>query len=298
LWRQGASVPDVFKAKVETLEQYRLRYSLFKSDEHLQAAHARAAMAIVWDDHEVENNYAGNWSEIGTKAEHFLYQRAAAYRAFYENLPVAPPALPEGPNNRIYDSFDVGTLMRFNLVDTRQYREESAEDASILGAEQEQWLNDKLATSPAQWNVVVNSVVVVPIADSTDQWDGFPTARRRLIESLSKVSDPVVFTGDIHQHCAAEIQSESGQPVGVELVATSIASDGDGFAGSKSTEWLEKPYVKAMDKRRGYIKVHATREHLDSEFVVVPWIERDDTAPRETAFSFRTNAGEHTLRSL
>ena len=58
LWRQGASVPDVFKAKVETLEQYRLRYSLFKSDEHLQAAHARAAMAIVWDDHEVENNYA------------------------------------------------------------------------------------------------------------------------------------------------------------------------------------------------------------------------------------------------
>ena len=298
LWRQGASVPDVFKAKVETLEQYRLRYSLFKSDEHLQAAHARAAMAIVWDDHEVENNYAGKWSEIGTKAEHFLYQRAAAYRAFYENLPVAPPALPEGPNNRIYDSFDVGTLMRFNLVDTRQYREESAEDASILGAEQEQWLNDKLATSPAQWNVVVNSVVVVPIADSTDQWDGFPTARRRLIESLSKVSDPVVFTGDIHQHCAAEIQSESGQPVGVELVATSIASDGDGFAGSKSTEWLEKPYVKAMDKRRGYIKVHATREHLDSEFVVVPWIERDDTAPRETAFSFRTNAGEHTLRSL
>ena len=76
------------------------------------------------------------------------------------------------------------------------------------------------------------------------------------------------------------------------------SSDGDGFAGSKSTEWLEKPYVKAMDKRRGYIKVHATREHLDSEFVVVPWIERDDTAPRETAFSFRTNAGEHTLRSL
>ncbi|MCG7450666.1 alkaline phosphatase D family protein [Corynebacterium kefirresidentii] len=298
LWRQGASVPDVFKAKVETLEQYRLRYSLFKSDEHLRAAHARAAMAIVWDDHEVENNYAGNWSEIGTKAEHFLYQRAAAYRAFYENLPVAPPALPEGPNNRIYDSFDVGTLMRFNLVDTRQYREESAEDASILGAEQEQWLNDRLATSPAQWNVVVNSVVVVPIADSTDQWDGFPTARRRLIESLSKVSDPVVFTGDIHQHCAAEIQSESGQPVGVELVATSIASDGDGFAGSKSTEWLEKPYVKAMDKRRGYIKVRATGEHLDSEFVVVPWIERDDTAPRETAFSFRTNAGEHTLRSL
>ena len=298
LLRQGATVTDAFKAKVETLEQYRLRYSLFKSDKHLQAAHARAAMAVVWDDHEVENNYAGVISEVGTRAEHFLYQRAAAYRAFYENLPVAPPALPDGPHNRIYDSFDVGSLIRFNLVDTRQYREEASETASILGAEQEEWLYNQLETSPAQWNIVVNSVVVVPIADSIDQWDGFPAARERLIDHLSRVSDPVVLTGDIHQHCAADIQTADGDPVGVELVATSIASDGDGFAGSKSKEWLEKPYVKAMDKRRGYIKVDVTRDHLDSEFVVVPWIERDDTAPRETAFAFRTQAGEHTLREL
>ena len=98
-----------FQGKVETLEQYRLRYSLFKSDEHLQAAHARAAMAIVWDDHEVENNYAGSWSEIGTKAEHFLYQRAAAYRAFYENLPVAPPALPEAVS---YTHLTLPTILR------------------------------------------------------------------------------------------------------------------------------------------------------------------------------------------
>ena len=110
---------------------------------------------------------------------------------------MAPPALPDGPNNRIYDSFDVGTLMRFNLVDTRQYREESAEDASILGAEQEQWLNDKLATSPAQWNVVVNSVVVVPIADSTDQWDGFPQRVAGLSNpfprSVTRLFSPAIF---------------------------------------------------------------------------------------------------------
>lgn len=312
LLRQGASVPPAFTAKVETLEQYRLRYSLFKSDEHLQAAHACAAMAVVWDDHEVENNYAGTWSEVGTAAEHFLYQRAAAYRAFYENLPVAPPALPDGPHNRIYTSFDVGTLARFNQVDTRQYRDEVAgtddptanESASILGFEQERWLYDKLETSPAQWNIVVNSVVVAPIADSEDQWDGFPSARRRLIERLIRVSDPVILTGDIHQHCAAEIWHETAvaesasTPVAVELVATSIASDGDGFPGSTSKQWLEHPWVKDMDKRRGYILVTLTPNDMVSEFVVVDWIERDDAAPRQTAFTYRTAAGERRLRKL
>lgn len=309
LWRQGASVPPAFEAKVETLEQYRLRYALFKTDPHLQAAHARAAMSVTWDDHEVENNYAGDWSDTGVPTEHFLYQKAAAYRAFYENLPVAPEALPEGPENRIYTGFDVGDLISFSILDTRQYRDPVAasedpdvgETASMLGAEQAQWLVDRLERSQAHWNILVNSVTVASIADSTDQWDGYPGARRKLMDQLAQVSNPVVFTGDIHQHCAAElwadptVSEEDSEAVAVELIATSVASDGDGAAGSNSTQWLRHPYVKAMDRRRGYIRVDVSRDQLDAEFVVVPWIERDDTAPRDTAFHYFTRSGEHRL---
>lgn len=310
LWRQGATVTEPFHSTVRTLEQYRLRYSLFKSDPHLKAAHARAAMVLTWDDHEVENNYAGGWSSTGVQPDHFLYQRAAAYRAFYENLPIAPEGLPVGPESRIYTSFDVGNLIRFSLLDTRQYRDPVAagddpatdENASMLGAEQEQWLSERLATSQAQWNVVVNSVTVAAIAEATDRWDGFPAARSRLMDQLARVSDPVVLTGDIHQHCAAELWADptvdesASVPVAVELTATSIASNGDGEAGSASTQWLRHPYVKAMDRRRGYIKIDVNRDRMDAEFVVVPWVERDDTAPRETAFRYRTRSGERRLR--
>lgn len=50
-----------------------------------------------------------------------------------------------------------------------------------------------------------------------------------------------VLTGDIHQHCAAELWDDTSDPessLGVELIATSIASDGDGQAGSTSDDWL------------------------------------------------------------
>lgn len=205
----------------------------------------------------------------------------------------------------------MGDLISFNILDTRQYRDPVAatddpaagESANMLGVEQEQWLFERLEQSQAQWNIVVNSVTVASIADSTDQWDGFPAARRRLMEQLAKVSNPVVLTGDIHQHCAAELWAdptvsvEDSEPVAVELIATSIASDGDGAAGSESSQWLRHPYVKAMDRRRGYIRVDVNGEQLDSEFVVVPWIERDDTAPRETAFRYRTRSGEHRLNA-
>ena len=306
LWRKGATVPEAFTHTVQTLEQYRLRYSLFKTDKHLQAGHARAPMVVIWDDHEVENNHAGLWSEKGTNRDFFSYQRAAAYRAFYENTPVAPEVCPEGPHSQIYNSFDVGDLLRFVNVDTRQYRDavpDSVDPAtladgnrSILGEKQERWMHEQFRTSRAQWNVLTNSVVVAPIADDkVDQWDGFPASRNRLMETFKHTKNPVVLTGDIHQHCAAELWDEAKKPTAVELICTSIASDGDGQAGTPSKEWLAHPYVKRMDQRRGYIRVNVTPARLESEFVVVPYIEKDDKAPRQTAFRFETPTGSNRL---
>ena len=306
LRRQGVEVPELFAQTVQTLEQYRLRYSLFKSDKHLQAGHAKAPMAVIWDDHEVENNHAGWWSEKGTQKSHFAYQRAAAYRAFYENTPIAPEAFPNGPYSKIYNSFDVGRLLRFVNVDTRQYRDAvvdasdkealNSENRSILGQEQERWMHERFQSSPARWNVLTNSVVVAPIADDkVDQWDGFPSSRKRLLQTFRNIQNPVVLTGDIHQHCAAELWGEADEPVGIELICTSIASDGDGQPGSSSDVWLKHPYVKKMDQRRGYIFVEVTKKQLNAQFVVVPYVEKDDQAPRQVAFTYYSPSGSRRL---
>ncbi len=79
------------------LESYRKRYALYKSDEDLQSMHAECPWIMTWDDHEVQNDYAGN--NPGTKGptvESFSKRRAAAYQAYYEHMPLPASVLVQG----------------------------------------------------------------------------------------------------------------------------------------------------------------------------------------------------------
>ncbi|MDA3645720.1 alkaline phosphatase D family protein [Saccharopolyspora indica] len=310
LLRRGApELGPEHQVEIETLEQYRLRYALFKTDPHLQASHAAAPWLVTWYDHEVQNNYNADQSEYGISPAHFRHRRAVAYRAFYEHLPLSLSALPEGPDSRVHRRFDVGSLARFNVLDTRQYRdpvpadsaEQHAEARTMLGREQENWLHDGMTGSPAAWNFIANGVAVAAITeDRVDQWDGYPAARRRLVEAMRRTSNPVVLTGDIHKHVAAELKADFADPgsstVGVELICTSIASDGDGAPTDGYTEdWLQHPYVKLYDGRRGYVRCTLTPDELVSDFKVVPWIEADANAPAQSVARFSTPAGNPGL---
>jgi hypothetical protein len=87
-----------------TLDEDRRRYALYKTDELLQSAHARVPWIITWDDHEVENDYAGSTSENDDEVAAFRKRRAAAYQAWYEHMPVRLDP-PTGPDYDIYRSF-------------------------------------------------------------------------------------------------------------------------------------------------------------------------------------------------
>ncbi len=309
LWRENAAVTAAEEFEIETLEQYRLRYARFKADPLLQAAHARAAWVFTWDDHEVENGYAGQHSNDGTPSELFVHRIAVAYRAFYENLPVSLDALPEGPRTTIYDSYDIGSLARLILIDGRQHRDlpPTADnrydpERTMLGQAQETWLHKQLQGSAARWNVIGNAVSLIPVRPDTelDSWDAYPAARQRLMRSLDGVSNPVVLTGDIHRAVAAELPADltdpSGPKAAVELICTSIGSDGDGAeTDSYAKDWLRYPYVRFYHARRGYVLVKLTPEKMISTYVNVEWIEADDTAPRKIAARFSTPDGTSRL---
>ncbi|PXY25343.1 alkaline phosphatase [Prauserella coralliicola] len=322
LWRQGVSVGPAHDAETQTLEQYRLRYALFKSDPHLRAAHARAPWIVTWDDHEVQNNYADAHSQYGISPEDFERRRAVAYRAYYENLPLRRTSLPSGPDMRLYRRTTWGGLADFHVLDTRQYRDNFPSDTtaggehtdprrSILGAEQERWLLAGLGRSRATWNVLAQQVVMAQIDRDTgpgrtfsmDQWDGFTASRDRVLGAVQRegVDNLVVFTGDIHRHVAAELKADftdpSSRTIGTELVTGSIGSDGDGAPTDGYTDlWLSNPHVRFYDGRRGYVHCRLDAERLTSEFRVVDYIERDDAAAVSTVARFVTEAGSPGLR--
>ncbi|WP_339936551.1 alkaline phosphatase D family protein [Undibacterium luofuense] len=240
-----------------TLSEYRARYAQYKSDPHLQAAHLAAPWLVTWDDHEIANDYANDRDE--RLDLRFIERRAAAYQAFYEHMPVRlHQAIPKGNEFaalRIYDRCDWGRLIRFHILDARQYRSYQActphqrggsamispgncsdlrdPTRTMLGYEQEQWLSRGLAKSTARWNTVVQQTlmaqcrrqnVVNPANNTsdfkvwTDGWDGYPLARQRLLQSLqsSKAQNPVIWSGDVHTFYAASLRADFNKSVSVE----------------------------------------------------------------------------------
>ena len=252
--------------EIESLDAYRNRHALYRSDPDLQAAHAAFAWIVTWDDHEFDNNYAADISEQdGIDIEKFLKRRADAYKAFYEHLPLRRSTLPHGPMMQLYRNITYGRLAQFSVLDTRQYRTDQPggdgnkppsdgvfdAQATLLGPIQEKWLCDGLADSPARWNILAQQVMMArvdrtpgdAVAWSMDQWAGYDVGRERLLQFLAdqKVANPVVLTGDIHTNWVNDLKidfdDEKSATVATEFVGTSITSGGDGAEKTKRHRW-------------------------------------------------------------
>ncbi|MGH3929012.1 MAG: alkaline phosphatase D family protein, partial [Pseudonocardiaceae bacterium] len=109
----GGNVRDHVGPEIETLANYRQRHAQYKTDADLQAAHAVAPWLVVWDDHELDNNWA---DEIPESAQpNFLTRRAAALRAYWENMPLRAAQRPNGIDMRLYRRVSWGRMATFHM---------------------------------------------------------------------------------------------------------------------------------------------------------------------------------------
>lgn len=293
-----------------TLEDYRARYALYKSDADLQAAHAACPWIVTWDDHEVDNDYADDRPEDGMPREQFLARRAAAYRAYYENMPLPERMRPQGADMRLHTQLGWGQLGRFFVLDGRQYRSwqacvrrgrrggsnlVDAEDCralsdperSMLGRAQERWLEGALASSSSRWNFLAQQTRMAQFDQKpgpgrrawTDGWDGYPAARARLLGFLEdrRIANPVVLSGDVHLFNVSDLKRDfddaRSSAVASEFVGTSITSQG--WPQHRLEELLpDNPHMKLLDGRfRGYVRMEATGKSLRADLRVMDTVK-------------------------
>ena len=308
--------------EIMTLDDYRARYTTYRTDADLQAAHASAPWVVTTDDHEVDNDYAGEISEDRASPETFLLRRAAAYQAFYEFMPLRRSSMPSGPDMQLYRRLSFGDLVEMNVLDTRQYRSTQpcggggnrpscaahvSDQQTILGQEQRRWLFEGLAASEACWNVLAQQVIVARLRRindegvdtwSMDKWDGYPVERQALLDLMAEegTRNPVVLTGDIHSNWVTDLQRdferESSEIVGTEFVGTSLSSGGNGRAmtGGGQRSMTNNPHVRFYNGQRGYVTATVTPELWTTEFRVVPNVTQPGGGV-ETAATFVVEDG-------
>lgn len=291
-----------------SLDDYRNRYALYRSDQNLQAAHAAFPWIVTWDDHEFDNNYAADISEEpNIVLQDFLQRRADAYKAFYEHMPLRRSTLPHGPFMQLYRNVSYGRLAQFSVLDTRQFRTDQPcgdrnkepcdgvfdPHASLLGPIQEKWLCDGLAASSARWNILAQQVMMArvdrtpgdAVAWSMDQWAGYDVGRKRLLQFLAdqQVSNPVVLTGDIHTNWVNDLKvdfdDEKAATVATEFVGTSITSGGDGAEKRKDTDGVlaDNPFVRFYNAERGYVRCEVTAKEWRTDFRVVTVVTKPES---------------------
>lgn len=296
-----------------TLDGYRQRHALYKSDPDLRAAHAAHPWVMTWDDHEVVNDYAGEQDARGTVGEAFLLRRAAAYQAYFEHMPVRlGPESAGSASMRIHDQMVWGQLAELWTLDCRQYRSPQAcpdplrgggrmvlgcdalvePQRTLLGTAQERWLEQGLTASRRAWKLVAQATQISPSGiDSplgrttyTDAWDGYPAARARLLQTVAdaRLADVVTLGGDVHMNVAAQLRlrpNDARSPVvASEIVSTSISSRGMSEPMLERIRAGNPDLVHARADERGYTRIEVTPQGLEAEFRTTPYPAQADAA--------------------
>ena len=214
-----------------SLNEYRQRYELYKTDPDLIRIHQQYPFLQVWDDHEIADN---GWKDGA--ANHnpntegpWNVRKSNGYQAFYEYQPMWP-----GQDSSVYRSVSYGSLAEMILLDTRFVgRQKQIYDVTdslvydsnrtILGTAQYQWLANELSATNAQWKLIANQVFFSPfhigwsaLPPQTpnslenlglDIWDGYPMERKKILNHISsnQIDDVVIMTGSIHAAFANEV---------------------------------------------------------------------------------------------
>jgi alkaline phosphatase D len=318
--------------EIVSLADYRTRHAQYKRDPDLQAAHRQHPFVAVWDDHELANNaWRGGAQNHQPGEGDWAERQRNALRAYLEWMPIREFGH-EGAG-RGWRRFEFGDLVDLIVLETRLERDlqvadprDASElgraDRTLLGADQEDWLERQIADSARQrmaWRVLAQQVQLAPLRPDAngairnpDAWDGYPVSRERLLSQLERqgLRDNVVLTGDLHSSWAIDVPRDLGAydpasgrgSLAVEFVVPGISAPGlldAALAERRAAEVMaEQPHVKWVDFfHRGYALLDVDRERAQCEWYHVKTVDTR-LAKESFARAFRSRRGADRLEPV
>ena len=230
-----------------TLPEFWAKYRGNRDDAATQRCFEETSFYVVWDDHEVSDNYHPDdpLAPIGRQA-------------FLDYWPVRKQ--PRGPHC-IYRSFRWGQALEVFILDARQYRDRKK--GTMLGREQKEWLLNGLSASTALFKFVATSVPIAGGGD--DRWDGYPRDRGQLLNYIKdkKIPGVVFLSADMHYAAITKIPKGRGL---LDITAGPLAAPLNRITNSANRRY---EFFLAQNFNFGKITVYpkATFPHAMLEFI-------------------------------
>ena len=285
------------------LADYRARYAQYLGDPDLQASRAACPWVVIWDDHEVENNYAGVAPEDIADMPTFAVRRLRRLPGVVgAHAGARRRGRRRSTTSTIYRTIAWGGLADLIMLDGRKYRTDQACDDVVAsprpavpdgrrtGADDARRRAGAVArpiSSPrrprsgrsrpadrAHGRPAANGAVL-----NYDQWDGYGRPASACSRRPRSPSGSIVLTGDIHLAGVGVLPG-----VGVEFVSTSICSSGLVPADLPDVVGTLGDIVAAELAHRGYTRHIVTPETWTAEFRIVD----DVTDPASPVSTWRT----------
>jgi len=312
--------------EIITLQDYRSRYSQYRLDKDLMAAHANHPFINIWDDHEVANNSYKDGAQNHQDDEGSYEERKqVARQVYYEWIPIR-----EGDKH--YRHFKFGNMADLIMLDERlegrTYIADSLSDPSLadssrtmLGMEQRNWFISQLRNSEAKWKVIGNQVIFSYLNwghetfnINLDSWDGYPIEQQIIADVIKELDDVVFVTGDTHTAWAFEVTNkpfdsynqETGDgAIAVEFGTTSInsANSNEMFADSLVRLHEQKivgteinPHLKWANMRdHGYLILSLQEDQATATWKFVETLTEPSLSIKEEK-TLKVLSGEIKLR--
>jgi alkaline phosphatase D len=251
--------------------------------------------------------------------------------------------VPEGPIDREVGHIQMNSAFgsrTFVIKDAFDVREQTVAP-SMLGAAQRAWAIETVTASTATWKVVASPLIMAQMVldlsayerlpdmfrnrfyFKTDQWDGFRTERRALLEACGTVENVVVLSGDLHGFYAAELHADfdaPGEPLAVEFGVSAISAatvDVQLEAVVAANPFLEafglgelipefdtnllatNPHIRHADSvRNGFAIVELGPDAVDVRFVPIGDVRSSSAATLPAEVAFRTRLGTRRIEVL
>ncbi|WP_299671946.1 alkaline phosphatase D family protein [uncultured Polaribacter sp.] len=306
--------------EIVTLNDYRTRYSQYRSEIEFQNLHAKFPFLFIWDDHEFANDAYAKGAKNHSEEEGVWKDRQAnAIKAYMEWMPIY-----KSPEKNPPHQIQIGQLIDLLLLEERasartkqinpcELNEKDVLEHTLLGKKQMNTLVNTIENSNKVWTVIANQVAFTGYSkvDSLfslkykDWWLGYPNDRNQVISAFKKATNkPIILTGDHHcsfvmalhddhlDSCKPKYISEHNtKPLAWEIMVPSVSSKNyDAYPDSIVNNYSKKlvnpkynPHIKFADlNNHGFTIMHFNQNTVQAEYVFMETIKKKDATIRET----------------